>query len=444
MSGPLPLHLLPDTARVDPSGRLEVGGCDLLELAARFGTPLFVYDEAHLRARCREAVAAFGDGVAYAVKAFLCVAMARLVHEEGLQIDVATGGELHVALAAGVPADRLVLHGNNKSLERAPAGAGGRSWAASWSTASTSSTASSRCSTPRTGSCPRCSCGSRRAWRPTPTSSSAPARTTRSSGSAWRPVTPRTRSSRAPARRHVDLVGVHLHIGSQVFVADFFHQAVEVVAPSSRELGLPELSIGGGLGVAYVEGEEAPTITEWGAAIVSACRDAGIDATVTPNPVGRSPPGRHHPLHRRHDQGHPRRAHLPLRRRRHERQPPARALRVAATRRSCPAPSRPTARPVPSSASTASPATCWCARPRCRPTWPSATSWPRPSPAPTGTRWGRTTTRSSARRWCSSPTATPAWSCAARPTTTCCATTSRLSPNRLRGAVGADPYHGAG
>ena len=76
---------------------------------------MFVYDEAHLRARCREAVAAFGDGVAYAAKAFLCTAMAALAHEEGMHLDVATGGELHVALAAGVPADRLVLHGNNKS-----------------------------------------------------------------------------------------------------------------------------------------------------------------------------------------------------------------------------------------------------------------------------------------------------------------------------------------
>ena len=113
---PVPFSLLPDGAEVSPDGRLSIAGCDVLELAATFGTPLFVYDEAHLRARCREAVAAFGAGnVAYATKAFLCLAMARLVHEEGMLLDVATGGEMHVALAAGVPADRLVLHGNNKS-----------------------------------------------------------------------------------------------------------------------------------------------------------------------------------------------------------------------------------------------------------------------------------------------------------------------------------------
>src|SRR5690606_36791524 len=124
----LPRNLLPDTAEVGPDGRLIVGGGDVTELAEEFGTPLFVYDEAHLRARCREAVAAFGDGVAYASKAFLCRAMARLVHEEGMHIDVASGGELAITLSAGVPADRVVLPGNNKYLTELraarPAGVG--------------------------------------------------------------------------------------------------------------------------------------------------------------------------------------------------------------------------------------------------------------------------------------------------------------------------------
>ena len=99
---------------------------DIVGLTERFGTPVFVYDEAHLRAACREAVEAWGDGVAYATKAFLCRAMAALACEEGMMLDVATGGELHVALAAGVPPSRLVLHGNNKSDDelRAAAEAG--------------------------------------------------------------------------------------------------------------------------------------------------------------------------------------------------------------------------------------------------------------------------------------------------------------------------------
>src|SRR5207253_8130339 len=115
---PLPHHLLPATARVDDaSGRLSIGGCDLLDLAEDHGTPVFVYDEEHLRRRCQEAVSAWGDGVAYASKAFLCKAMAALAHEEGMCIDVSTGGELHVARSGGVPPERLVLHGNNKSEE---------------------------------------------------------------------------------------------------------------------------------------------------------------------------------------------------------------------------------------------------------------------------------------------------------------------------------------
>ena len=113
---PVPLSLLPDTAEVRADGSLAIGGCSLLEVAAQFGTPAFVYDEAHLRARCREAVAAFGPGRAvYATKAFLCGAMARLAYDEGMLLDVASGGELYVALHAGVPADALTLHGNNKS-----------------------------------------------------------------------------------------------------------------------------------------------------------------------------------------------------------------------------------------------------------------------------------------------------------------------------------------
>ena len=117
-AGPLPTHLLPDTAAVAEDGSLLVGGCSVVELAAEYGTPLFVYDEGHVRARCREAVAAFGEGnVVYATKAFLCRAIARLVHEEGLLLDVASGGELHIVLSAGVPADQLVVHGNNKSLD---------------------------------------------------------------------------------------------------------------------------------------------------------------------------------------------------------------------------------------------------------------------------------------------------------------------------------------
>jgi len=282
MSGPLPRHLLPDTAAISTDGRLSVGGCDLIDLAERHGTPLFVYDEAHLRARCREAVAAFGDGVVYAAKAFLCVAMARLVHEEGMHIDVATGGELHVALAAGVPAERLVLHGNNKSLDELKAAreAGvGRIVVDSFDELDRLARLHAE-----DGLVPKV------LVRATPGVEAHTHEFVRTgqvdskfgfgvaAGDAARAV---ARAADSPA---VELLGVHMHIGSQVFVADFFHQAIEVVAPWIRQIDLPELSVGGGLGVAYVEGEEAPTIGEWGAAVVGACRDAGIRSRITAEP----------------------------------------------------------------------------------------------------------------------------------------------------------------
>jgi len=283
---PLPLSLLPDSALVDAQGRLRIGGCDLLELAAEYGTPLFVYDEAHLRARCREAVAAFGDDVAYASKAFLCKAMARLAHEEGMRIDVATGGELHVALAAGVPASRLVLHGNNKSeaeLARALAARVGLIVIDSLDELRRIEqlVTSDGYTVPRV------------MVRVTP---GVEAHThefvrtgqddskfgfTLSTGAAAEAV---KLARESPA---VELVGIHMHIGSQVFVADFFRQAVDAVAPFLTSLDLPELSIGGGVGVAYVEGERAPTITEWGDAVHAAVAESGITARVSAEP-GRS------------------------------------------------------------------------------------------------------------------------------------------------------------
>src|SRR5689334_18701090 len=115
---PIDLTLLPASARVGADGGLAIGGVDLVGLATEFGTPLYVYDEDELRDRCRQYRAGFGEGgAAYASKAFLCTAMARLVAEEGLDLDVATGGELHVAVQAGFPAERIVFHGNNKSVE---------------------------------------------------------------------------------------------------------------------------------------------------------------------------------------------------------------------------------------------------------------------------------------------------------------------------------------
>ncbi len=105
---------------VNEAGHLVVGGCDVVELAARFGTPLYVYDESAIRRRCREYLQAFGERypqveICYAGKAALTTALARLMDQEGMGLDVASAGELYTALQAGFPAERIKLHGNYKS-----------------------------------------------------------------------------------------------------------------------------------------------------------------------------------------------------------------------------------------------------------------------------------------------------------------------------------------
>ena len=274
---PLPTSLLPLTSTVGPGGHLAIGGVDVLDLAEEHGTPLFVYDEAHLRRRCQEAVDAFGDGVAYASKAFLCTAMAALVHEEGMCIDVSTGGELHVALAAGVPAARLVLHGNNKSdgeLARALEVGVGRVVVDSFAEID-------RLERLVAGGRPRPDL----LVRVTPGVEAHTHEYVRTgqedtkfgfsvaSGAAAEAVDRLTGPS-TPGR----LVGVHAHIGSQVFLLASFEKAIEVLARFFAPLGLAELCVGGGLGVAYVEGEESPSIAEWGQAVRSACEGAGVPA----------------------------------------------------------------------------------------------------------------------------------------------------------------------
>nr|MDP9020158.1 diaminopimelate decarboxylase [Actinomycetota bacterium] len=279
---PLPQHLLPLTAEVDDRGRLAVGGCDVLELAHLHGTPLFVYDEAHLRARCREAVAVLGEAATYAAKAFLCRAMAALVHEEGMGIDVATGGELHVALAAGVPPDRLVLHGNNKSeaeLARALEVGVGRVVVDSHDEVDRiEALVAAGASPPRV--LVRVTPGVEAHTHVYVQTGQADSKFGfgLASGAAAGAV------ERVAASPAMELLGVHAHIGSNVFLLASFAQAVELLADFVVPLGLPELSLGGGLGVAYVEGEEAPSITEWGAALKKACAEAGVTSRLSVEP----------------------------------------------------------------------------------------------------------------------------------------------------------------
>lgn len=289
MSTAVPLRLLPDNASVAGDGSLVIAGCDVASLAREFGTPLFVYDEMHLRARCREAVRAFGpDHVIYATKAFLCTAMARLAHDEGLLLDVATGGELHVALAAGVPASRCVMHGNNKSLTELRTaltadGTGVRHLVVD------SFDELDRLDVLRAEGLPI----PRVQVRVTPGvevhthdfiatgQDDSKFGFNLGNGDAVRAIE-RIRSTGV-----AELVGVHCHIGSNVFAVSNFAKAAEVMARFAVPLDLPELTLGGGLGVAYTAAEEAPTITAWGSVLLDACQALGVTSAVMVEP-GRS------------------------------------------------------------------------------------------------------------------------------------------------------------
>lgn len=114
----LPSGVWPRGARRATDGVVRFAGVDARELAERYGTPLFVLDEDDFRARCAEFAVAFGDpaSVHYASKAFLCTEIARWIADEGLSLDVCSGGELWLALRAGFPPERIAFHGNNKSV----------------------------------------------------------------------------------------------------------------------------------------------------------------------------------------------------------------------------------------------------------------------------------------------------------------------------------------
>jgi diaminopimelate decarboxylase len=256
---------------VGADGRLLIGDLDVVGLAEEHGTPLFVYDEEHLRARCREAREAFGEGVAYATKAFLCKAMARLAYEEGLRLDVSTAGELATALAAGVPGDRLVMHGNNKSEEeivRAIASGVGRIVVDSFDEMDRIEKLARGPVEVHLRVTPGVEAHTHEFVRTGQEDSKFGFGL--ASGAAAEAV------SRAAGSRVLRLVGIHVHIGSQIFRAEPFAEAVELIAPLVTELELPELCIGGGLGVPYLAAESSPSISEWARSVREASRRAGV------------------------------------------------------------------------------------------------------------------------------------------------------------------------
>ncbi len=262
----------PVTAVRAGDGALQLGGVDVRDLASEFGTPAYVLDEDDFRGRCRAWREAFaGADVYYAAKAFLCTALARWVEQEGLGLDVCTGGELAVAERVGFPPERLIFHGNNKSvgeLERALRYGVGRVVVDSFDEIVRLAALAERLGVHQ-----------RVLIRATP---GVEAHThefvqtgqedqkfgfSLASGAAAEAV------RRIVALPSLELVGLHCHIGSHIFDTRGFslaaHRMIGLLADVRDEHGLelPELDLGGGTGIAYTSADDPMPVEEFAAGL---------------------------------------------------------------------------------------------------------------------------------------------------------------------------------
>jgi diaminopimelate decarboxylase len=250
---------------VNEAGHLEIGGCDVVELARDFATPAYVYAEEDMRQRARSYLRAFSERsddfeVIFASKAFPATVADRLFAEEGLSIDVASGGELRIALRAGFDPARIHLHGNNKTeaeLRYAFESGVGYLILDSFDEIERAEALLDR--------------PQRALIRVTPgikPSTHSYVQTGQldskfgfglEDGLAARAV------DAVRDARHLELVGLHAHIGSQIFELEPYAKAIEVIADFCRSVDFdPELlNVGGGLGIAYLSDDEPPSIDDY-------------------------------------------------------------------------------------------------------------------------------------------------------------------------------------
>ncbi|MGF1241724.1 diaminopimelate decarboxylase [Streptomyces sp. 2-6] len=278
------LSVWPASAAEPRPGALAVGGVPLAEIADRFGTPVYVLDEAEVRTRCRAYRDAFPDAeILYAAKAFLCRAMIHWMDEEGLGLDVCSAGELELAVTTGFPAERIVLHGNAKSprdLESALRLGVGRIVIDSPSEIARLAAAVG----PRGHQkvmvrvAPGISAGGHEKIR-TGTEDQKFGLSV-SDGCAQHAIT------RTLDQPQLELTGLHCHLGSQITSVEPYLSAVRRIAAlmaglhGQHGLVLPELDLGGGHGIAYRPGEPAldPTTLarEVRTELTGACAAAGL------------------------------------------------------------------------------------------------------------------------------------------------------------------------
>jgi diaminopimelate decarboxylase len=252
-------------------GVLTIGGADVRDLAAQFGTPLYVCDEQDVRSRCRDYLEAFGPEtrVFYAAKAFCSRAVLRWVSSEGLGVDVCTGGELEIALSAGVPPEQITLHGNNKTLDelaRAVSAGIGHVVADSFEEIARLSylTDSPGEATVRPKVLVRVTTGVEAHTH----EFMATAHDDQKFGFSLASGAAEEAVRRVLASPGLAFAGLHSHIGSQIFDAAGFevaaHRVVDLAVRIRDEHGIEiaELDLGGGFGIAYTEEDDAPEIKD--------------------------------------------------------------------------------------------------------------------------------------------------------------------------------------
>ncbi|NJK27488.1 MAG: diaminopimelate decarboxylase [Coleofasciculaceae cyanobacterium SM2_3_26] len=274
-------HLLPLTARIGKGDRLEIGGCDVVTLVERFGSPLYILDETTLRTACqqyREALRQYYPGdslVLFASKAWSCLAVCAIAASEGLGIDVVSGGELYTALAAGVAPVKLYLHGNNKSLEEIQLAIDNQCTVVADNWMDLQAIAQQphpvRVMLRFT---PGIECHTHEYIRTGHLDSKF--------GFDPEQLTPVLEF--VQKHSHLNCIGLHAHIGSQIFELQPHQDLATLIVrwyQQARDMGLPvtELNVGGGLGIRYTEADDPPSISEWvrviAEGIVAACEAQG-------------------------------------------------------------------------------------------------------------------------------------------------------------------------
>jgi diaminopimelate decarboxylase len=276
-------NVWPHNAVRAEGGEVSIAGVPVTELAQRYGTPLFVIDEDDFRSRCRAIAAAFGGGehVRYAAKAFLCTEVARWVDEEGLSLDVCSGGELAVALHADFPPERIALHGNNKSVDELTAAVKARVG----HVVLDSMTEIERLDAIAGAAgvvqdvLVRVTVGVEAHTH----EFIATAHEDQKFGLSLASGAAMTAIRRVFATDHLRLVGLHSHIGSQIFdVAGFeiaAHRVIGLLRDLVAEFGVDKtaqistVDLGGGLGISYLPHDDPPPVHDLAAKLGAIIRN---------------------------------------------------------------------------------------------------------------------------------------------------------------------------